>query len=34
MLWQQKKLSDTQKKTHVDQVWLVLHRKGIHVDKK
>ena len=31
ILWQQKELSDTQKR---DQICLVLHRKGIHVDKK
>ena len=33
MLWQQKKLCDTQKKIHVDQIRLVLHRKGIRLQK-
>ena len=34
MLWQQKKLCETKKETHIDYICLVLHRKEIHVDKK
>ena len=33
MVWQQKELCDTQKKTDIDQICLVLHRKGIDSDK-